>query len=178
MSKELVIADTHLGHRNIIRYCGRPFNSVVHMDAEIIRRWNEKVRPNDRVYHLGDFALVGKSKETIANYVSQLNGHKTLILGNHDKQSIGWWEDVGFDQVVKNQIEIGDYLFTHYPIPERDMLYSDKINVHGHVHKYLIQDSKHICVCVEYTNYYPVLLKDLPRMLKTQNGRTNSGRVN
>ena len=40
-------ADEHYGHTNIINYCDRPFSSVEEMDAEIIKRQNELVGPQD-----------------------------------------------------------------------------------------------------------------------------------
>jgi calcineurin-like phosphoesterase family protein len=54
---EFFIADTHLGHKNIIKYCNRPFRLVAHMDDTIIDNINEVVKSNDILYHLGDFAL-------------------------------------------------------------------------------------------------------------------------
>jgi hypothetical protein len=36
-------ADLHLGHRNIISYCDRPFESVGAMNRALIARWNEAV---------------------------------------------------------------------------------------------------------------------------------------
>ena len=47
-------SDLHFGHKNIIRYDHRPFSSVQEMDAELIRRWNNKVKDEDLVYILGD----------------------------------------------------------------------------------------------------------------------------
>ena len=40
-------ADEHYGHTNIIKYCDRPFASVEEMDAEIIKRHNDLVGPQD-----------------------------------------------------------------------------------------------------------------------------------
>ena len=50
-------ADYHLGHANIIKYCNRPFKSLEHMNSEIIRRHNSRVKPNDTVFFLGDFCF-------------------------------------------------------------------------------------------------------------------------
>lgn len=49
-------SDTHFGHENIIRYCGRPFRNTEEMNAELIRRWRETVPEDGIVFHLGDFA--------------------------------------------------------------------------------------------------------------------------
>ncbi len=72
-------SDTHFAHRNVIEFCKRPFASIEEMDEEIIRRWNERVEPGDRVYHLGDFAFGDHDP-----YLSRLNGMKNLVIGNHD----------------------------------------------------------------------------------------------
>jgi calcineurin-like phosphoesterase family protein len=75
-------SDTHFNHANILAYCKRPFESLWHMNAELVRRWNERVAPTDVVYHLGDFAL--GPKNDIPGFFAQLNGEKILIVGNHD----------------------------------------------------------------------------------------------
>jgi calcineurin-like phosphoesterase family protein len=92
-------ADTHFGHRNVIPYCKRPYADVEEMDAAMIQLWNETVKPDDIVYHLGDFAFGPQVR--IREVISQLNGYKTLVMGNHDKKTVGWWEDAGFHKVFK-----------------------------------------------------------------------------
>ena len=52
-------SDFHLGHRNIIRYCSRPFASVEEMDAAILANLNKLVGADDVLYFLGDFCLGG-----------------------------------------------------------------------------------------------------------------------
>lgn len=80
-------SDTHFNHANIIKYCNRPFSSVEEMNEELIRRWNEKVGPDDEVYHLGDFGFFNSNtpeQYKLENILSRLNGRIYLILGNHD----------------------------------------------------------------------------------------------
>jgi calcineurin-like phosphoesterase family protein len=74
-------ADTHYGHAKILGYCDRPFASVEEMDAELIRRWNALVKPEDTVYHLGDFAWGDPRK-----YYDRLNGLIYIVPGSHDKE--------------------------------------------------------------------------------------------
>jgi len=94
--KHFFTSDTHFGHANIIKYCVRPFRDVAHMDAELIRRWNERVSPEDTVYHLGDFQFKnsagGNQNEGLAladknHYWKQLNGHIVHFRGNHDNNN-------------------------------------------------------------------------------------------
>lgn len=75
-------ADHHFGHGNIIDYCDRPFTDAEEMDRAMIEAWNSLVRPDDTVYHLGDFTLRGINKFT--SVVERLNGHTMIVPGGHD----------------------------------------------------------------------------------------------
>lgn len=87
-------SDPHFGHRNVIKYCKRPYAPVYEMESEeismesvqrmnedLIARWNSVVKPGDRVIVLGDFSL---GKQWVTDVVPRLNGEKELIAGNHD----------------------------------------------------------------------------------------------
>ena len=100
-------SDLHFGHENIIRYCDRPFADVDEMDAELVRRWNERVAPDDVVWVLGDVAL-GPIHRSLG-LVAELAGDKRLVSGNHDRCWPGnkhperWMEpyrDAGFSEIV------------------------------------------------------------------------------
>lgn len=83
------ISDLHFGHKNVIRFDTRPFQSVDEMDEELIRLWNNKVSDTDDVYIVGDFSYRSGRQEQW--YLKQLNGRKHLILGKYldeDKNSI------------------------------------------------------------------------------------------
>ena len=77
-------SDTHFGHANIIQFCDRPFSSVSDMDESLVKNWNQVVRPDDTVYHLGDFTL-GRQEQAAA-YFAHLNGRISVVPGGHDKQ--------------------------------------------------------------------------------------------
>ena len=75
-------SDLHLGHDKDFVVQARGFETVEEMNAEIIRRWNERVYPDDDVYILGDLTL-GDVEEGI-RLIAKLNGYLHIIRGNHD----------------------------------------------------------------------------------------------
>jgi len=83
-------SDLHLGHKNIIEYCNRPFHSVGEMNDAIMARWITTVTPQDTVYILGDLAM-GSIDESLA-LVALLPGNKILVPGNHDRVWSGYYK--------------------------------------------------------------------------------------
>lgn len=89
------ISDTHFGHSNILKYCNRPFKSIEEHDKRLIKNWNERVKPEDLVFHLGDFCFSRSSEAPTAPrassafeyYRNQLNGNIIFIAGNHDRHN-------------------------------------------------------------------------------------------
>ena len=150
------ISDLHFGHKNVIRFCERPFKTVDEMNCEIVKRWNEKVTDGDRVYVPGDVFLC--DIDEAACWIKQLNGYKILIKGNHDygERKMLW---AGFDEFHKRL----DYtmpdgrkaLVQHFPLP--DCLIKDyDLMIHGHIH---ISDrviGKKVNVSCDIWNYEPV----------------------
>ena len=93
------ISDTHFYHSNIIKYCNRTFKDVNEMNETIISNWRFFITKDDIVYHLGDFCL--SSDDDIKNIFNRLNGNKILIRGNHDRKSVKFYKDIGFDSMKK-----------------------------------------------------------------------------
>lgn len=156
--KIFVISDTHFYHKNIIEYCNRPFGTVEEMNNTMIENWNKVVGPEDYVIHCGDFAL-GRIDD-IKEIVSKLNGHKILVRGNHDHNTVTQYKSAGFEHVfgekVVFRINDKEICFSHHRNDDTPYL-----NLYGHVHDKPNDDETHICVCVENHNYTPVLLDDL-----------------
>ena len=164
-------SDTHFNHKNIIRYCNRPWNSgkdvngqlivsddnVNEMNEAIISSWNKVVPPNALVWHLGDFALGDRSK--IPEIVARLNGRINLVLGNHDHKDVKRFLNAGFNRVYDHPVLINKFvILTHEPL-EFLNVNCPFFQIFGHVH-----DSEHYktwsktgaCVCVERHDYAPV----------------------
>lgn len=164
--RTFIIADTHFGHSNIIKYCDRPFVTVEEMDRQLIQKWNSVVSKNDVVYHLGDFAMGNVDK--ISSYRNKLNGRIFLIQGNHDGYSIRKYYEAGFDKVYDKPIIIHDFMIlSHSPMFITDSM--PYANIYGHVHnnpEYTSVTSNTFCVSVERINYTPILLDNVISRMK------------
>lgn len=167
-------SDTHFCHRNIIRLCNRPFESLEEMHQVLITQWNSKVRPRDEVYILGDFGFRGSGEEMNA-VTRELNGRKYLIRGNHDQ----FLDDATFDQnlfewvkdyhVLKNNKR--KLILFHYPIWEWDGYCRDAIHLFGHIHypekaheiemERSVDDSCCISVCSDVNDFTPLSIAEI-----------------
>lgn len=153
----MIIADTHFGHENVIRYCNRPFRSADEMDKALIKNWNAVVTNQDTVIHLGDFCLC--SKDRCKEILRLLNGKKILIKGNHDNWTDDFYRDAGFSYVSKFPIVYNNFfLMSHAPLQLSET--TPYFNYYGHVHN----DEKYHdaatskCVSAERINYQPLLI--------------------
>ena len=77
-------SDLHLYHKNIIRYCSRPFQSVEAMNEALLAAWKETVGEDDTIICGGDIALAGALKRERLARVRAMPGRKLLVRGNHD----------------------------------------------------------------------------------------------
>ena len=161
MANVYICADLHFSHKNIIKYEDRPYADVNEMNEALIKNWNSVVQPEDKVFVLGDVAFASK-KKTI-ELVQQLNGHKILVMGNHDRgRSVSFWIEAGFEIVSPYPILYGGkYLLSHEPLDKPN---DDFFSIHGHVHgseDYPDISDTAACVSIERLNYKPALFADV-----------------
>ncbi len=122
------------------------------MNEALIAHWNGKVSQDDEVYIIGDFAY--RSVCSVAAYLTQLNGYKHLIIGNHDlwlendQGLVGFFESVEHMQVIR--LDDKTITLCHYPMFEwtgsrraMDQQTSKSWLIHGHIHNCRDTDSYH-----------------------------------
>ena len=153
-----LISDLHLDHKNIMRYCDRPFSSVEEMNRTITDNWNEVVEEDDFVYLVGDLAF-GRRRSKMRYWLKKLNGNVILILGNHDK---GYLDSIVHADKCVLFYKGKKFLLIHDPEMVKNW---DGWVIHGHKHnnkpeKYSFINGKNktINVSVELINYTPLSL--------------------
>jgi calcineurin-like phosphoesterase family protein len=141
--KVFFTSDPHFGHKNIIRFCNRPYEDLDEMHKDMIERWNNTVPKDGIVFILGDVAF-HMSKNKIKDILNQLNGKKYLIMGNHDRLDslpLECFEHISMmDQIVIKNINIdgeSEYItciLSHYPLMRWAGVTRGVISLHGHEH--------------------------------------------
>jgi calcineurin-like phosphoesterase family protein len=167
-------SDTHFGHANIIKYSGRPYKDVPHMNEMLIQNWNEVVQSTDTIIHLGDFAMGPKTEH--AGFLKRLAGYKILIRGNHDqseeKMKAQGWNEVYINRLL--EIDGKKVYLSHVP-PRSEDPYGDRfyhteftpeppehdIWFCGHVHEKFLRRGNIINVGVDVWNFRPQTFQTL-----------------
>ncbi len=138
------ISDLHFYHESLnYQLDCRGFGDRTQMNEAMIRKWNDRVRPKDEVFILGDLSMgMGDATNEI---VSRLSGKLYLIEGNHDR----FLRDKHFNRErfewIRPYAEIHDsgkkVILSHYPIFFYNRQYrrnkdgSDRTYMlYGHVH--------------------------------------------
>jgi calcineurin-like phosphoesterase family protein len=140
MANIFFASDHHFSHEKLVaefkREDGSPlrdFANADEMNEYIIKKHNEVVRPQDKIYMLGDVVFHNK----YLHIVGRLNGEKVLIKGNHDllkpEQYLQYFKDIRAVHQFKGIV------MSHIPI-HPDSLGRWGFNIHGHLHSYRVKD--------------------------------------
>lgn len=131
------ISDLHVGHKNVLKFDSRPFETIEKHDITIVKNWNNCITDNDTVYLLGDISWY--SPQMTREFIHILKGKKVWILGNHDHK-------LQKNQELRKEFEeITDYkdiklpngkhlILCHYPIPCFKNHLRGSYHFYGHVH--------------------------------------------
>ncbi len=179
MANTFLIADMHLGHANMVNFCKsdgtklRPFETMEEADEYMIKRWNETVSIQDKVYCLGDMVMTNRNLYKLG----RLNGTKVLIKGNHDifkpLDYLQYFKD------IRAYHKLDKFWMTHVPIHPNCIPEWCSANVHGHLHSNVVTlgnrkvtsgtdiyngqtDKRYRCVSVEHLcDYAPICFDEI-----------------
>lgn len=184
-------SDTHFFHRNVIKSCGRPFNTVEEMNQALIDNWNAKIKSREMVWVLGDFTFAGI--EATQNIIKQLNGDIRLVRGNHDRHAAQCIK-MGFTNVYENhyielmingkrtrvnlshfpyldnnidytEIEHGEYVGRRQYAHKR-MIDTGHYLLCGHVHNAWEMKGRMINVGTDVRDYTPISSKEIIKIIE------------
>jgi calcineurin-like phosphoesterase family protein len=190
MPAVFLISDTHFGHAGVCRFTRndgvtklRPWTDPDEMDEFMVAAWNERVRPADKVYHLGDVVINRKALKTLA----RLNGDKVLICGNHDIFRDDEYRE--YFRELRAYHVMNGMILSHIPVHEAS-LGRFGVNIHGHLHANRVMkprgvdartgetlysdeiDTRYHCVCVEQTpDFAPILFEDVIKRIEAEGGQ-------
>lgn len=172
MSRLFLTSDLHLGHKNISKYRTEFKSSEEHHEI-MFDNLASAVNKRDTVFFLGDIAF---DKYWLDKIKSLNINHKRLVVGNHDTERGITMRDLcdTYDSVVALMAHRG-YWLSHCPIHPQEMR-GRTGNIHGHLHSKLVEreqessghyviktdvpDGSYINVCVEHTDWKPILWDD------------------
>jgi calcineurin-like phosphoesterase family protein len=187
MPSVFLVSDTHFGHAGVCKFTRddgsklRPWTDPAEMDEAMIERWNQRVKPTDKVYHLGDVVINRKSLKTL----SRLNGDKVLIRGNHDIFRDDEYRE--YFRELRAYHVMNGMILSHIPVHEAS-LGRFGTNIHGHLHANRVKrargvdarsgeilygnelDVRYHCVCVEQTDFAPILFEEVIARIEAEGG--------
>ena len=189
MPSVFLVSDTHFGHLGVCKFTRndgvtklRPWTDPNEMDEDMIKLWNDRVKPTDKIYHLGDVVINRKSLKIL----SRLNGDKVLIRGNHDIFRDDEYR-LYFRELRAYHVMNG-LILSHIPVHEAS-LGRFGCNIHGHLHANRVMkargvdartgevlysdeiDPRYWCACVEQTDFAPILFEDALKRITEQGGK-------
>ena len=189
MPSVFLYSDPHFGHQGVCKFMRndgvtklRPWDTAEEMDEHLVKVYNERVKPNDKIYFLGDVVINRKAMKTLA----RLNGDKVLIRGNHDifrdDEYRQYFRELRAYHVMNGMI------LSHIPVHSAS-LGRFGANIHGHLHSNRVMqargvdartgeilysnkiDVRYNCVSAEHVDYAPILFEDVIKRIIYEGGQ-------
>ena len=156
LDRVYLIGDTHFDHKNIIKYCNRPFKNVREMNKKLMKNWNKIVREDDLVFFLGDLTF-GRKRYKMKYWLGKLHGRIYFIQGNHDRK---FPPDTPYLKRCIVKYDDKEFMLIHKPEDAGD--WKGWI-IHGHHHNnypkyypFINRENRTINVSVEMIEYQPI----------------------
>lgn len=177
-------SDYHAFHKKILTLGkGRPFASLDEHNSALVDRHNAVVRPGDKVYNLGDFAM-SCGWEDAYKFRLRLLGDQYFTWGNHDRPPTG---SVAWDMVqnhpdcfietehsfvldlkaygIKYPVTVGHFMMGTFTKSHKGAW-----NLYGHSHSQLPEEPRWMSfdVGVDAWDYSPVSIEQVAQKMKAK----------
>lgn len=162
-------ADEHYGHKNIIRFCKRPFKNTQEMNLTIIKNHNSVVKDTDTVYHLGDFSFL--SSHATNEIITLLNGNHIFVQGSHDKPIKKLRPFI--NQIEEIVIEKQIIVLCHYAMRTWSKSHYGSWQLYGHSHGTLPPIGKQWDVGVDNNDFSPRSFNDIKNIMQERDDNPN-----
>lgn len=166
------VSDLHLNHywinkegeeRGVTIFERHQFKDIKQHDDYIHTKLVEwaKTHPNATLWILGDFGDV-----SYLYWIDEMRAYGptvNFIMGNHDKKTDLDKFREHFDNVYEYPVFLSPrVILSHepvYPAP------AGVLNIHGHLHRSILDSPQHLCVSIHVINYNPISQKVMDKRL-------------
>jgi len=118
---------------------------------------------------LGDLFFTEDSLNYFDQYVKHI-GQVNVVMGNHCTNNSERQRAVRYIANRCNKIgalfNYKGFWLSHAPIHPDEL--RGKLNIHGHMHDKIVDDSRYFSVCLEQIEYKPISFKEIKDMMCTQ----------
>lgn len=147
--QKLFTSDLHLGHKSIVKYRDI-FSTMEEHDNFIINKILELPKRTVLTI-LGDFLFDGPHFESYIERLSKKKCRIEVVMGNHDSLLLYSIPK----EIIEMQLPFYSYKnmwVSHCPINNSEMR-NRTANIHGHLHKEVIDDNRYFNVNLDVNDY-------------------------
>jgi calcineurin-like phosphoesterase family protein len=159
-----ITSDTHFSHKGALKWRPRDF------EKQIKEHLKKNIKSEDLLIHLGDVSL-GDEHPNHHWFKQKLHCRTVLVIGNHDKRTVNWYMNNGWDfacATFSMKFQGLNILFSHIP-QDFDKNFYD-LNIHGHLHEnnhrkqeldFNVDDKSFFLISLEFSKYQPIMLDEI-----------------
>lgn len=128
-------SDWHINHINILKYSGRPFDTIEEMNTLLFFQMLKKLSAGDEMYFLGDLSWNRDGADSFLNNIPKGVGFH-WILGNHDEKisKKDYPKVTSISHMKEIKIQGHPVTLCHYPMLTWNKSHHNAWMLHGHHH--------------------------------------------
>lgn len=161
MSNVLFYGDIHAGHRNVTKFRNMFRDEQDHFE-HLEMEYHKVVTKRDKCFFTGDAVF---SEERLKQ-ISEWQGEKVLILGNHDTEHLNIHQLASVFKECHGLVKYKEFWLSHAPIHPVEL--RGRVNIHGHVHNQTLDDIRYFNTSVDNIDFKPISLFEIRDIIQTR----------